>query len=180
MRLRAEELKKAQERSRNTILAAPISGIVQQLAVSTLGGVVKPADPLMVIVPRTGDCLPAAKGCASDRLIVEAMASNKDVGFLAVGQDVEIKLEAYPFTRYGVVPGTLIAISQDAIEREDGNLMFPIRVQLSQDYLMVNDTKRRLAPGLAVTAEIKTGKRRIIDFLLSPLAKRVEEAGRER
>ncbi len=69
--------------------------------------------------------------------------------------------------------------------------MFPIRVQLSQDYLMVNDTKRRLAPGLAVTAEIKTGpagalarpscqRRRIIDFLLSPLAKRVEEAGRER
>ena len=58
--------------------------------------------------------------------------------------------------------------------------MFPIRVQLSQDYLMVNDTKRRLAPGLAVTAEVKTGKRRIIDFLLSPLAKRVEEAGRER
>lgn len=180
VRLRTEELKKAEDRSQNAVLTAPIAGIVQQLAVSTLGGVVKLADPLMVIVPRSGDCLPAAKGCASDRLIVEAMTSNKDVGFLALGQDVEIKLEAYPFTRYGVVTGTLIAISQDAIEREDGNLKFPIRVQLSRDYIKVNDTKRRLAPGLAVTAEVKTGKRRIIDFLLSPLAKRVEEAGRER
>lgn len=99
VRLRTEELKKAEDRSENTILTAPIASTVQQLAVSTLGGVVKPADPLMVIVPRTGDCPPQVPRCASDRLIVEAMASNRDVGFLALGQDVEIKLEAYPFTR---------------------------------------------------------------------------------
>jgi hemolysin D len=184
VRLREEELKKAEDKTRNTVLASPIAGTVQQLTVSTLGGVVKPADPLMVIVPRVGECPEPAPGEAraycGERLIAEAMASNKDVGFLAVGQDVEVKLEAYPFTRYGVVPGRLIAVSQDAVENDKGDLNFPVRVELFRDHITVNGEARRLAPGLAATAEIKTGRRRIIDFLLSPLARRMEEAGRER
>ncbi|MET0182906.1 MAG: hypothetical protein ABW199_08490 [Caulobacterales bacterium] len=101
-------------------------------------------------------------------------------GFVREGQHVRVKLEAFPFTRYGVVDGHLTFMSRDAVQDENLGLIFPARVELSQFAINVGERRVPLTAGMAVNAEIKTGRRRIIEFLLSPLARRVEEAGRER
>jgi membrane fusion protein, hemolysin D len=167
-RLRAEELKKAEDKAALTVLTSPIDGTVAQLAVHTLGAVVKPADPLLVIVPR------------GEELIVEAMVLNKDIGFVHEGQRVEVKLEAFPFTRYGIVAGEVERISRDSVDDEKLGLVFPCLVTLSRSYIEIGAQRVALAPGFAATAEIKTGQRRIIEYLLSPLSRRLQEAGRER
>jgi hemolysin D len=167
-RLRTEELKKADEKATFAVLTSPIDGTVAQLAVHTLGAVVKPAEAVMVIVPR------------GEELIVEAMVLNKDIGFVREGQPAQVKLEAFPFTRYGIVDGRVERISRDAIENKELGLVFPCLVKLSRPYIEVGAQRVALAPGLAATAEIRTGDRRIIEFLLSPLSRRLQEAGRER
>jgi hemolysin D len=136
--------------------------------VNTIGAVVKPADSLVVIVPQ------------GEELIVEAMVLNKDVGFVRVGQPAEVKLEAFPFTRYGVIQGTIEHLSTDSVENKELGLVFPCLVRLARPYIRVGDKNISLAPGFAATAEIRTGDRRIIEFLLSPLSRRLQEAGRER
>lgn len=166
--LRAEELKKATDKADLTVLVAPEAGVVQQLQVAAVGAVVKPADALLVVVPK------------GEPLVVEAMVKNADAGFVREGQPVEVKLEAYPFTRYGVVPGRLERISRDAVQDEQLGLVYPARVRLDREWITVDGVRRPLGPGLAATAEIKTGRRRIADYLLSPLSRRVQEAGRER
>ena len=167
-RLRAQEYAIASERNRRTILTAPSAGIVQQVQVTTIGAVVRPADALLVIVPE------------GTRLVVEANVLNRDAGFVREGQEVRVKLEAFPFTRYGIVSGRLVFLSHDAIEDEELGLVFPARIELSQQSIRVGPRVTPLTAGMSVTAEIKTGRRRIIEFLLSPIARRVEEAGRER
>jgi hemolysin D len=167
-RLRSEELTIAQDRMGRTTLTAPATGIVQQLQVHTVGGVVRPADALLVIVPD------------GSMLVVDAMVLNRDAGFVREGQEVRVKLEAFPFTRYGVVEGRLTFLSRDAIQDENLGLVFPARVELRQFSINVGGRATPLTAGLAATAEIRTGRRRIIEFLLSPLQRRVEEAGRER
>ncbi|MBT9445607.1 MAG: HlyD family type I secretion periplasmic adaptor subunit [Hyphomonadaceae bacterium] len=167
-RLRRQELNIAEQKRSQTILSAPDAGVVQQLQVHTVGGVVKPADPLMVIVPRGAE------------LIVEVMVLNRDAGFVREGQPVEVKLEAYPFTRYGVVEGVLEHISRDAIKDETRGLVYAARVKLTRRTIVIDGDMVNLSAGLSAQAEIRTGQRRVIEFLLSPLAKRVDEAGRER
>jgi hemolysin D len=167
-RLRSEEVKKADDKAALTILTSPTDGTVAQLAVHTIGAVVKPADSLVVIVPK------------GEELIVEAMVLNKDVGFVREGQRAEVKLEAFPFTRYGVIEGTIEHLSTDSVENKELGLVFPCLVRLTKPYIRVGDKNISLAPGFAATAEIKTGDRRIIEFLFSPLSRRLQEAGRER
>jgi hemolysin D len=167
-RLRSEEVRKAEDKAALTILTSPIDGVVTQLAVHTIGAVVKPADSLLVIVPK------------GEELIVEAMVLNKDIGFVREGQPAEIKLEAFPFTRYGVINGTVESISRDSVEHKELGLVFPCLVKLSASHINVETQRIALEPGFAASAEIKTGQRRIIEFLLSPLTRRVQEAGRER
>lgn len=167
-RLRAEEVRKAEDKASLTVLTSPIDGVVAQLAVHTLGAVVKPADALLVVVPK------------DEELIVEAMVLNKDIGFVHEGQPAEVKLEAFPFTRYGVIPGTVERISRDSVENKELGLVFPCLVKLSRAHIDIGLKPIALEPGFAATAEIKTGRRRIIEFLLSPLSRRLQEAGRER
>jgi hemolysin D len=113
-------------------------------------------------------------------LVVDAMVLNRDAGFVREGQAVRVKLEAFPFTRYGVVNGRLTFMSRDAVQGEHRGRVFPARVALSPFAINVNGRATPLTAGLAATAEIRTGRRRVIEFLLSPLQRRVEEAGRER
>jgi hemolysin D len=167
-RLRQEELTIAEDRNSRTTLTAPASGIVQQLQVHTVGAVLRPADSLLVIVPD------------GSTLVVDAMVLNRDAGFVREGQPVRVKLEAFPFTRYGVIDGRLTFMSRDAVQDEHLGLVFPARVELQQFSITVDRRVMPLTAGLAATAEIRTGRRRIIEFLLSPLQRRVEEAGRER
>ena len=167
VRQREEELTKATGRSGLRVLRAPVDGTVQQLAVYTEGAVMKAADPILVIVPSGGP------------LVVEAKVLNRDEGFVSVGQPVTVKLEAFPFTRYGTIKGRLAWISRDAVEDEKLGPVYAARIALS--CLPGGPALcAEVDPGLTASAEIRTGERRVIDFLLSPLERRVAEAGRER
>ena len=163
-----QELIKAEERDRLTRLTSPVDGTVQQLAIHTNGGVVTEAQPLMVVVPK------------NQPVEVEAMLENKDIGFVRPGQDVEIKVETFTFTKYGVVHGKVVSISDDAIEDERRGLLYGMRVQLLQSYIRVGDEDISLVPGMVVSAEIKTDRRKIVDYFLSPLKVYIGESLLER
>ena len=167
IRQREEELTKSTSRSRLRLLTAPVDGTVQQLAVYTEGAVMKAADPILVVVPREGP------------LIVEAKLLDRDVGFVRIGQPVTVKLEAFPFTRYGTVKGRLAWVSRDAVEDEKLGPIYAAHVTLlcgrGGEPLCAN-----VEPGLTATVEIRTAERRVVDFLLSPLRQHVDEAGHER
>lgn len=167
-RLAREELTKATQRSGLQVVRSPVDGIVQQLAVTSEGSVLKPADPILVIVPSNAE------------LIVEAQVLNKDIGFVRPGQPVTVKLDAFPFTRYGTLEGKLISISRDAIQDEKLGQVYQARVALASDQPTGGGAALDVSPGLQATAEIRTAERRVIDFLLSPIERRVTEAGRER
>ena len=163
-----QELIKAEQRSRLMRLTAPVDGTVQQLAVTTVGGVVTPAQPLMVIVPK------------ENVLEVEAMLPNKDIGFVNPGQDAEVKVETFPFTKYGTLHGKVTQVSSDAIQDEKRGLIYSTRVKLARDTIQVENKMVRLSPGMAVTVEVKTGTRRVIEYFLSPLMQVTSESLRER
>ncbi|OED43794.1 hemolysin D [Endozoicomonas sp. (ex Bugula neritina AB1)] len=164
----AQKLIQTRERRRQYNILAPINGVVQQLSVHTLGGAVQSAQQLMVIVPE-GALLKA-----------EVLVLNKDVGFVHSGQPVEVKIDAFPYTRYGTIKGKVIHVSRAAVENEQLGLVFSTRVSLDRNVMMVKDKEVPLQAGMSVTAEIRTGDRRVIDYLLSPLQQYQSEALRER
>lgn len=144
-----------------TRLTAPVNGKIQGLTVTTIGGVVKPAEAIMSIVPEN---MP---------LIIEALAENKDIGFVHAGCSAEIKFDTYPFQRYGVAKGKVIYVSPDAIEDEKRGPIYKIKVELD----MKNLPKTiQIYPGMSGTVEIKTGSKRVIDFFLDPLIKYADES----
>jgi hemolysin D len=149
-------------------LTTPIDGVVQQLAVHTVGGVVTPAQELLIVVPQ------------DHPVEVVAQVENKDVGFVKNGQIVEIKVETFPFTLYGTIPGTVLSVSDDAAPIDKVGLVYPTRVSMDQSTIVVEGKEVTLSPGMAVTVEIKTGQRRVIEYLLSPLVKSMKESLRER
>lgn len=163
-----QDLVKARQSASLMRLVAPMSGTVQQLAVRTVGGVVTPAQALMMVVPE------------EHVLEVEAFLENKDVGFVLPGQEAEVKIETFPYTRYGIVPGKVVSVSDDAINDEKLGLVYAVRIALSRATMPVNETDVRLSPGMAVTAEVKTGRRRVIDYFLGPLIQYSSESLRER
>lgn len=166
--LRREEVTKATAKSHFQRLTAPVDGTIQQLALHTIGGVVEPAKALMVVVP------------SRDGLEVEAKILNKDVGFVHPGQSVAIKLEAFPFTRYGTVAGHIVGVSKDAEQDPKLGPIYVARIALDRTNISVDGRTVPLAAGLAATADIRTGSRRIVSYLLSPLQTSVAQAGRER
>jgi hemolysin D len=163
-----QEGRKSDQRERLTQLTAPVDGTVQQLAIHTTGGVVTPAQVLMVVVPQGAE------------VTAEVVLENKDIGFVSNGQPAEIKLETFPFTRYGTVQATVKSVSADAVADEKRGAIFPATLQLKDTQLSVDGKKIALAPGMNLTAEIKTGKRRVIDYLLSPVQTATQESLRER
>lgn len=164
----SQELIKAKTRTRLQKLAAPVDGVVQQLAVHTIGGVVTPAQQLMVIVPK------------EERIEVEAWVENRDIGFVNPGQTAEIKVEAFPFTRYGTIEGTITSLSKDAVPIEKVGLVYAARVAMGKTTIEVENKTVNLSPGMNVSVEIKTGQRRLIEFFLSPLLRGAKESLRER
>jgi hemolysin D len=164
----AQDVDKAGRRNQLMQLRAPVDGTVQQLAVHTVGGVVTPAQPLLSVVPD------------DESIEVEAMLLNKDIGFVREGQHAVVKVEAFPYTRYGYLTGKLVSVSHDAIQDEKLGLVFAARVRLDQRGLIIDGQPIRLTPGMALSVEVKTGERRVIDYLLSPLTVHVSEAMRER
>ena len=165
--LTQERLKAHQHTSLMT-LTAPVDGVVQQLAIHTIGGVVTPAQALLAVVPR------------ENALEVEAMLENKDIGFVFAGQNAEVKLETFPFTKYGTIPAKVNFVSNDAASDEKKGLIYPVRVTLAHSVMRVENKAVNISPGMAVTVEIKTSKRRVIEYFLSPLLQYANESLRER
>lgn len=164
----AQEALRAASISRLFTLTAPVDGTVQQLAVHTLGGVVQAAQPVMLIVPRDGP------------LEVEAFIENKDKGFVHPGQSAAVKIAAFEYTKYGTLPGRITHVSQDAIADDKLGLIYAVKVLLDRTTLDVRGTTTSITPGMSVSVEIKTGDRRIIEYVLSPLQRHTHEALRER
>ena len=162
------EAAKAEQRKQLLTLTAPVDGTVQQLAMHTIGGVVTAAQPIMVIVP------------SEDKLEIEAIVPNKDIGFVQAGQEVVVKIESFPYTRYGYLTGKVKTVSFDAVENKDLGLVYTAIVSLDKDTLNIEGKPVRLDAGMNATAEIKTGKRSVISYLLSPLQTKVDESLRER
>jgi hemolysin D len=111
---------------------------------------------------------------------VEARVLNKDIGFIRAGQDAEIKLETFLFTRYGTVPGKVVSVSRDAVEDEKAGPYYPVRVSLARTHIDIDGQDVPLGAGLSATVEIKTDQRRLIEYLLSPLMRYRLEGLRER
>ena len=163
-----QDVTKAGQKADLQRLTTPIDGVVQQLAVHTVGGVVTPAQELLIVVPQ------------DHPVEVAAQVENRDVGFVKNGQVVEIKVETFPFTLYGTIPGTVLSVSDDAAPIEKVGLVYPTRVSMDRSTIQVEGKQVNLSPGMAVTVEIKTGQRRVIEYLLSPLLKSIKESLRER
>ena len=180
----AQDVAKSEQRTKYQALTAPIDGTVQQLAIHSVGGVVTPAQTLLTIVP------------ADSTMEIEAMVDNQDIGFVHAGQEAAIKVDTLNFTRYGLLHGNVVTLSQDAIPRDNAGKSEPskqgandasaaepsyaARVSLDQTQMQIDDKLLNLSPGMAVTVEIKTGTRRIIDYLLSPILRHSQESLRER
>ncbi|ANH66721.1 hypothetical protein ABE85_02520 [Mitsuaria sp. 7] len=162
------ERRKAGRREELTRLVSPVDGTVQQLAVHTAGGIVTEAQALMVIVP---DDAPVT---------AEVMLENKDIGFVRVGDAAAIKLEAFPFTRHGTLPATVTRVSPDAIDHEQLGPRFAVTLTLEARDIEVDGARVPLRPGMALSAEVRTGERRVIEFLLSPLEHVRSESLKER
>jgi len=173
-------------------LRAPVSGLVQKVAVTTVGQVVTPAQSLVTIVP---DGTP---------LIVEATVSNEDIGYLKIGQPVEVKVDTFPFQRYGSLKGTLVQISPDAEDKNaasrdtdvragissqsgdpaenaasatpNAGYVYKVHVRTEQSHFVVSGEQRPVVSGMTVQADITTDRRRVIDFFLSPVVKYLDES----
>jgi hemolysin D len=162
------EVAKTGRRDNLMQLTAPVDGVVQQLAVHTVGGVVTEAQPLLAVVPE------------DETLEVEALVLNKDIGFVRAGQTATVKVESFPYTRYGYLTGTVENVSLDAMQHEELGLVFQARVKLDRAHLDIDGVRVKLTPGMGLSVEVKTGKRTVIDYLLSPLKVHISESVRER
>lgn len=163
-----QDARRAASSGRLLTLKSPVDGTVQQLNVHTLGSAVQATAPLMQIVPSGG------------LIEVEAYIENKDKGFVHVGQHVEVKVETFAYTKYGTLKGQVSHVSQDAIQDEQRGLIYAVKVALETTHLDVDGTPTAITPGMAVGVEIKTGDRRIIDYVLDPLLRHAHEAANER
>ncbi|NMC31910.1 MAG: HlyD family type I secretion periplasmic adaptor subunit [Veillonellaceae bacterium] len=168
LRVYEEELKKAEQKNRQSTLVAPVDGRVAQLSVHTVGGVVTEAQALLVVVPD------------GTTMEVEAWAANKDIGFLRVGQPAEVKIETFNFQRYGTIDATVTEISADATEDKAKGLVYRMVLRLERQDVDVSGQNAPLSPGMSATAEIKIRQKRIIEFFLDPFRKYKSEALRER
>jgi hemolysin D len=188
-----QSLAKAVAKLGRTRLVAPIDGVAQQLSVTTIGQVVTTGQQLMLIAPSGGP------------LQVEALVANLDIGFVKIGQDAVIKVDAFPFTRFGTLSGKVVRIAHEAVNETEAkraladvtapanaappqtsapgqadSFVFPVTVALSDTGIKIADATVPLNPGMTVSVEIKTDSRRVIEYLASPLAKISSEAMRER
>lgn len=163
-----EELIKAEEKDRLSRITAPLDGTVQQLAIHTIGAILTPAQPLMLIVPVGGT------------IEYEVWLENRDIGFVRAGQEAEIKVETFNFQRYGTLEGHVKSVATEAKEDEKRGLIYQVFLETSRDHYIVDGNRIPLLPGMAVTGEIKIRRKRIIEYFLDTFKRYVDEALRER
>ena len=149
-------------------LTAPVDGTVQQLTVHTVGGVVPAAQELMKIVPK------------EHTIEVEALMENKDVGFVKEGQRAAVKIDAYEYTKFGVIPAKVTHVSHDAIKDEKRGLLYSVILSLEKSSIAYKGQNLPLNTGMSAKAEINTGSRRVIEYFLNPLLQHKRESLNER
>lgn len=164
----SEELKKAEEKYGQSKIIAPDDGYVSNLSVHTIGGIVMPAQTIMEIVPDNA------------RLEAETWVSNKDIGFIQIGQPAELKIETFNFQKYGTIPAVVIAINPNAVDDSERGRVFRVLLQLNKENVEVNGREVRLGSGMTVSAEIKTREKKIYEYFLEPFKKYISESLRER
>lgn len=164
----AQDVQKAAAHSELLRLSSPVDGTVQQLSVHTVGGVVPAAQPLMQIVPKQA------------MVEMEAFMENKDVGFVQAGQEAQVKVDAFEYTKYGTIAAKVSHVSQDAIQDEKKGLIYSVKVVLTQPTINVDGRAVPLSPGMSGSVEIKTGTRRVIEYVLAPLLQHGRESLHER
>jgi hemolysin D len=164
----SEDARRAEVHSELLKLVAPVDGTVQQLAVHTVGGVVPAAQPLMEIVPKQA------------QVEVEGFLENKDIGFVREGQEAQVKIDAFPYTKYGTIPAVVTHVSRDAIQDEKKGWRYSVKVTLKRATMNIDGRVVSVSPGMTSSVEIKTGTRRVIEYVLSPLMELGEESLHER
>ena len=163
-----ETMSSGGDRVTRTELRAPVRGTVKQIHINTVGGVVKPGEAIMDLVP------------LDDTLLIEARVMPKDVAFLRPGQDVMVKVSAYDFSIYGGLEGKLESISADTIEDKRGDFHYLVKVRTPKTAIVHNNDVLPIMPGMMVTADILIGKKSVLDYLLKPILKAKQNALRER
>ena len=156
------------DRLARTEIRAPMKGIVNRVFVNTVGGIVKPGEPIMEVVP------------ADDQLVIDAMVSPKDIGFIKLGQPARVKITAYDYSIFGAMDGTVQNISADAVPNEKGEAFYMVRIETKTRAIEVLDKKLPIQPGMQAQVDIVTGKKTILQFLSKPLVAMRENAFRER
>jgi adhesin transport system membrane fusion protein len=157
-----------EDRFDRTALKAPVRGVVNRVFVNTVGGVAKPGDPLVELVP------------ADDPLVVEAMVSPRDIGFIRLGQDGRVKLTAYDYSIYGAMPGKVVQVGADAITNERGESFYLVRVQTEKKAIDNLGSPLPIMSGMQAQVDIITGSKTVLRYLLKPLIAVQENAFRER
>ena len=157
----------AQDQERRATILAPIDGVVQNMRYHTVGGVIRPGEPILDLVP------------AHDRLLIEARVDPQDIGHIEVGMRATVKITTYDFIRYGGLDGTVVRIAADANRDETGWHYFLVAVETEQSTLG-NDVALPIIAGMLATVDIQTGTRRVVSYLMGPVLRMGHEAFRER
>nr|WP_178132371.1 MULTISPECIES: HlyD family type I secretion periplasmic adaptor subunit [Pseudomonas] len=166
---KAEATGKAlEDRVNRTLVTSPVRGIVKQLLVNTIGGVIQPGSDLVEIVP------------LDDTLLVEARIRPQDIAFLHPGQKAMVKFTAYDYTIYGGLPAELEQIGADTVTDEDGNSFYLIKLRTRKSHLGSDEKPLLIIPGMVASVDIMTGKKSILSYLLKPILRARAEALRER
>lgn len=163
-----ESLSAGSDRVTRTELCSPVRGTVKKIYINTLGGVVKPGEPIMEIVP------------LDDTLLVEAKVRPADVAFLHPGQKAMVKVSAYDFSIYGGLDGVLEQISADTIEDKRGEFYYQVKVRTPKTAIVYHGESLPIMPGMMTTVDIMTGKKTVLDYLLKPILKAKQNALREK
>jgi membrane fusion protein, adhesin transport system len=163
-----ERLKKYQDSLRRTVLRSPVDGIIKTLYVATLGGVIKAGDNVVDIVP------------GEDRLVIEAKLPTQDIGYIEIGQEVDVKLASADAARFGSLVGEVTQISPDSLVSDDGVPYYKVRVETDKSFFERGDQRYQLFPGMQVMANIKTGGRTVFQYLFDPMMRGMGDALQER
>ncbi len=157
-----------QDQVTRTLVKSPMKGIVKNLFVNTIGGVIKPGEDIMDIVP------------SEDKLLVEVKIKPSDIAFIYYGQKAIVKFSAYNFSIYGGLNGKVVLISPDTIKDKKGKTFYTIRIQTDKNYIAYKGKKLKIIPGMTTTVNIITGKKTILDYILKPILKTKENMFTER
>lgn len=163
-----ELLERADDQVSRTVIRSPIEGVVKNLNYNTVGGVIRPGEPIMDIVP------------VGERLVIEAHLHPIDRGYVQEGQRARVKISTYDFIRYGGLEGEVVAIAPDSTVDGDGNPYFRVVVETDRAYLGDEPGQFPITPGMQATVDIHTGERSVLNYLLRPVLKLRHEAFRER